>query len=190
MLFCVNTSPFAGREGDYLTSRQLRERLEREASHNVALTVQETDDPDRFRVAGRGELHLSVLIETMRREGYEMAVSRPQVITREVDGQVLEPYERVTLDLADEHQFRTYLFLRHHIDLRKIREIVGGCTAAGYNIVHSLVRFRNDLRSAAGRVGHRPKIGLGLVGRCSASWLANSRSRCAAAGTRSSRACP
>jgi len=104
MMFCVNTSPLAGKEGDYLTSRQLRERLTREASHNVALQVRETDDPDRFQVSGRGELHLSVLIETMRREGYELAVSRPQVITREVDGDILEPYETVTVDIEDQHQ--------------------------------------------------------------------------------------
>ena len=104
MMFCVNTSPFAGREGDYLTSRQLKERLWREASHNVALSVKETSDRDRFEVSGRGELHLSVLIETMRREGYELAVSRPQVITREVDGRVLEPYEDVTVDIEEAYQ--------------------------------------------------------------------------------------
>jgi GTP-binding protein len=104
MTFCVNTSPFAGRAGDFLTSRQLRERLWREASHNVALHVAETDDPDRFLVSGRGELHLSVLIETMRREGYELAVSRPRVITREENGRVLEPYEELTVDLDASHQ--------------------------------------------------------------------------------------
>lgn len=104
MLFCVNTSPFAGRDGDYLTSRQLKDRLFREATHNVALAVSETDDPDRFRVSGRGELHLSILIETMRREGYELAVSRPQVITQEVDGQILEPFEILTVDVEDVHQ--------------------------------------------------------------------------------------
>lgn len=104
MMFCVNTSPFAGRDGDYVTSRQLRERLQREALHNVALSVVETEDPDRFQVSGRGELHLSVLIETMRREGYEIAVSRPQVITREEDGKILEPYELVTIDVEDQHQ--------------------------------------------------------------------------------------
>jgi len=104
MLFCVNTSPFAGREGDYLTSRQLKERLLREASHNVALNVRETADPDRFEVSGRGELHLSVLIETMRREGYELAVSRPQVITKVQDGVVLEPYELVTADIEEAHR--------------------------------------------------------------------------------------
>ena len=104
MMFCVNTSPFAGREGKYLTSRQIRERLLREASHNVALVVRETNDPDRFEVSGRGELHLSVLIETMRREGYELAVSRPQVITREEDGVILEPYELLTADIEEAHQ--------------------------------------------------------------------------------------
>ena len=104
MLFCVNTSPFAGKEGKYLTSRQIGERLFREASHNVALQVEQTDDPDRFRVSGRGELHLSVLIETMRREGYELAVSRPQVITKEVDGKTHEPFENLTLDVEEEHQ--------------------------------------------------------------------------------------
>ena len=104
MMFCVNTSPFAGKEGDYLTSRQLKERLEREALHNVALRVMETEDPDRFEVSGRGELHLSVLIETMRREGYELAVSRPQVITREENGKVTEPYEMVTADIEEVHQ--------------------------------------------------------------------------------------
>ncbi|MDH3642147.1 MAG: translational GTPase TypA [Gammaproteobacteria bacterium] len=104
MMFCVNTSPFAGRDGTYITSRQLGERLQREALHNVALSVEETEDPDRFQVSGRGELHLSVLIETMRREGYEVAVSRPQVITREENGQTLEPYELVTADVEDRHQ--------------------------------------------------------------------------------------
>ena len=104
MLFCVNTSPLAGKEGKYLTSRQIRERLFTEASHNVALQVQETEDPDRFKVSGRGELHLSVLIETMRREGYEMAVSRPQVIYKEIDGHVREPYETLTLDVEEAHQ--------------------------------------------------------------------------------------
>ncbi|MDG2276960.1 MAG: translational GTPase TypA [Pseudomonadales bacterium] len=105
MLFCVNNSPMAGKEGKYLTSRQVRERLFTEASHNVALSVEETADPDRFRVAGRGELHLSVLIETMRREGYEIAVSRPQVIFKENEnGQIEEPYETLSLDVEEQHQ--------------------------------------------------------------------------------------
>ena len=104
MTFQVNKSPFAGKEGKYLTSRQIRERLDQELKHNVALRVEDTDDPDRFRVSGRGELHLSVLIETMRREGFELAVSRPTVIEREIDGVVQEPWELVTVDFEEEYQ--------------------------------------------------------------------------------------
>ncbi|MCH2334700.1 MAG: translational GTPase TypA [Pseudomonadales bacterium] len=104
MTFRVNNSPFAGQDGMYLTSRQIRERLYREASHNVALRVSDTKDPDQFRVSGRGELHLSVLIETMRREGYELAVSRPTVITRHQAGVTLEPWEAVSIDVDDVHQ--------------------------------------------------------------------------------------
>ena len=104
MTFRVNNSPFSGREGKYLTSRQLRERLLREASHNVALRIEETSDAERFRVSGRGELHLSILIETMRREGYEMAISRPEVILREVDGETQEPYESLVVDLEADYQ--------------------------------------------------------------------------------------
>ncbi len=104
MTFQVNKSPFAGREGRFVTSRQIRERLERELVHNVALRVEETDDPDRFRVSGRGELHLAVLIENMRREGFELGVSRPEVIIREVEGVKQEPYEQVTVDVEDQHQ--------------------------------------------------------------------------------------
>ncbi|NCO19253.1 MAG: translational GTPase TypA [Gammaproteobacteria bacterium] len=104
MTFQVNDSPFCGQEGKYLTSRQLRARLYQEASHNVALQVNDTADPDQFDVAGRGELHLSVLIETMRREGYELAVSRPRVRKREIDGEIMEPYEQVVLDLDEQFQ--------------------------------------------------------------------------------------
>ncbi|MCW8847796.1 MAG: EF-Tu/IF-2/RF-3 family GTPase, partial [Sedimenticola sp.] len=104
MTFQVNTSPFAGKEGKYLTSRQLKDRLERELIHNVALRVEEGTDPEKFKVSGRGELHLSILLETMRREGYEMAVSRPEVIFREVDGEVCEPYEQLTVDVEEDDQ--------------------------------------------------------------------------------------
>ena len=104
MSFGTNTSPFAGRDGRFLMSRQLRERLYREAIHNVALRVEDTEDPDVFLVSGRGELHLSVLLETMRREGYEIAVSRPHVITREQDGVVEEPWELVAVDIETRHQ--------------------------------------------------------------------------------------
>jgi len=104
MNFQVNTSPFAGREGKFVTSRQIRERLYRELQSNVALRVDDTEEPDVFRVSGRGELHLTILIENMRREGYELAVSRPQVLTRTVDGEVHEPYEALTVDVEDTHQ--------------------------------------------------------------------------------------
>ena len=104
MTFQVNTSPFAGKEGKFVTSRNILERLEKELVHNVALRVEETDNPDRFRVSGRGELHLSILIENMRREGFELAVSRPEVIIKEEDGQLMEPYETVTIDVLEEHQ--------------------------------------------------------------------------------------
>ncbi len=104
MTFQVNTSPFAGKEGKYLTSRQIRDRLDRELLHNVALKVEDTSDPDRFKVSGRGELHLSVLIENMRREGFELGVSRPEVIIKEVDGELQEPFELVTIEVEEEHQ--------------------------------------------------------------------------------------
>ncbi|MGI9329928.1 MAG: translational GTPase TypA [Gammaproteobacteria bacterium] len=104
MTFQVNKSPFAGRDGKFLTSRQIGERLDRERQHNVALRVEPTEDPDKFKVSGRGELHLSVLIETMRREGYELAVSRPEVIELEVDGHWSEPWEQLTVDFEEQYQ--------------------------------------------------------------------------------------
>ena len=104
MTFQVNTSPFAGKEGKYVTSRNILERLQTELIHNVALRVEETGDPDKFRVSGRGELHLGILIENMRREGYELAVSRPEVILKEENGQVLEPFETLTVDVEEKHQ--------------------------------------------------------------------------------------
>ncbi|TEU30280.1 translational GTPase TypA [Alkanindiges illinoisensis] len=104
MTFQVNNSPFAGKEGKFVTSRNIRERLERELIHNVALRVEDTDSPDRFKVSGRGELHLSVLIENMRREGFELGVSRPEVIMKEIDGVLNEPFENVTFDVEEQHQ--------------------------------------------------------------------------------------
>jgi GTP-binding protein len=104
MTFEVNTSPFCGQEGKFVTSRQIRERLTREVMHNVALRVEDTENPDKFRVYGRGELHLGVLLENMRREGYELAVSRPRAVVKEIDGEMKEPYESVTIDLDDKSQ--------------------------------------------------------------------------------------
>lgn len=104
MTFQVNDSPFAGQEGKFVTSRKIRERLQTELLHNVALRVEDTEDPDKFRVSGRGELHLSILIETMRREDYELAISKPEVILREEGGEQLEPYERLTVDVEENNQ--------------------------------------------------------------------------------------
>ncbi len=104
MTFQVNDSPFAGKEGKFVTSRNIKDRLDRELIHNVALRVEQGDSPDKFKVSGRGELHLSVLIENMRREGFELGVSRPEVIQRIVDGEIQEPYEQVVIDIEDQHQ--------------------------------------------------------------------------------------
>jgi GTP-binding protein len=104
MTFETNTSPFFGKEGKFVTSRQVRERLQRELLHNVALRVEDTEDPDKFRVYGRGELHLGILIENMRREGYELAVSRPQVVVKAVDGERQEPWEQVAVDIEERSQ--------------------------------------------------------------------------------------
>jgi len=104
MTFQVNNSPLAGQDGKYITTRNIQERLERELIHNVALRVEEGESPDKFRVSGRGELHLSILIETMRREGFELGVSRPEVIVHEVNGVKEEPFEQLTIDVEEQHQ--------------------------------------------------------------------------------------
>ncbi|GAG15245.1 unnamed protein product, partial [marine sediment metagenome] len=103
MMFGVNTSPFAGREGKYCTSRQLRERLYRELETNLSLKVQDTEAPDVFLVSGRGELHLAILIETIRRQDYEFEISKPEVITKEIDGKLMEPVEELTIDTREEY---------------------------------------------------------------------------------------
>ncbi|WP_369856148.1 translational GTPase TypA [Candidatus Thalassolituus haligoni] len=104
MTFQVNDSPFAGKEGKYVTSRNIKDRLDKELIHNVALRVEPGDSPEKFKVSGRGELHLSVLIESMRREGFEMGIGKPEVVQREIDGVLQEPYEQVVIDVEDEHQ--------------------------------------------------------------------------------------
>jgi GTP-binding protein len=104
MIFGVNTSPMAGREGQYVTSRQLRDRLHKELLGNVSIRLEDTDSPEQVRVVGRGELQLSILIEMMRREGYELQVSRPEIVTREVNGQVVEPVETLMIDVPEDYQ--------------------------------------------------------------------------------------
>jgi GTP-binding protein len=156
MTFETNTSPFAGRDGKFVTSRQLRERLYREAVHNVALRVEDTDDPERFLIAGRGELHLSVLLETMRREGYEMAVSRPKVITRLNDeGVQEEPWELVTLDVETRHQGATMEQLGERGgDLQEMLPDGAGRVRLDYRVPsRGLIGFQSDFRSMTSGTG-------------------------------------
>src|SRR5680860_803518 len=155
MTFEVNKSPFAGKEGQFLTSRHLRERLERELKSNVALKVAYTDDPDRFEVSGRGLLHLSVLLENMRREGYEMAVSRPRVITREVDGRLHEPYEMLIADVEDAHQGAVIDNLNQRRgQLRHIEPDGQGRTRLEYMVpARGLIGFHTEFMSIASGTG-------------------------------------
>lgn len=159
MIFQVNTSPFAGRAGKFLTSRQLRERLERELQHNVALRVEDTDTSDCFRVSGRGELHLSVLIETMRREGYELAVAQPQVIVKEINGERFEPYEILIADVEEQHQGTIMEALgRRHADLTNIANPGDGRVRLEYMIsTRGLLGFQSEftlLTSGTGLLHH------------------------------------
>ncbi|MGH8500960.1 MAG: translational GTPase TypA [Gammaproteobacteria bacterium] len=155
MTFEVNKSPFAGKEGQFLTSRHLRERLERELKSNVALKVMYSDDPDRFEVSGRGLLHLSVLLENMRREGYEMAVSRPRVITREVDGRLHEPYELLIADVENVHQGAVIDNLnRRRGQLRHIEPDGQGRTRLEYLVpARGLIGFHTEFMSVTSGTG-------------------------------------
>ncbi len=155
MFFCVNTSPFCGKEGKFVTSRQILDRLKKELVHNVALRVEETEDPDAFRVSGRGELHLSVLIENMRREGFEMAVSRPKVIFRDIDGRKQEPFEQVTLDIEEQHQGSVMeaLGLRKG-DLRNMQPDGKGRVRLDYAIPsRGLIGFRTEFMTMTSGTG-------------------------------------
>ena len=155
MTFQVNKSPFSGKDGKYLTSRQIRERLDTELTHNVALRVEETSDPDKFRVSGRGELHLSILIENMRREGFELAVSRPEVIYHEINGQIHEPWEQLTVDFEEEHQGTIMTKLADRKG--KLIEMIPdgkGRVRLDYNIpTRGLIGFRTEYLSATSGTG-------------------------------------
>ena len=149
MTFQANTSPFCGREGRFVTSRQVRDRLMREAIHNVALRVSETEDREKFRVSGRGELHLSVLLEQMRREGYELAVSRPVVIFKEIDGERCEPFETLTVDLDSENQGAVMEALgARGADLKDMQPDGRGRVRLDYVVPsRGLIGFQSEFRS-------------------------------------------
>ena len=155
MNFRVNNSPFAGREGKYLTSRQLRERLMREASHNVALKVEDTENPERFKISGRGELHLSILIETMRREGYDLAISRPEVILHETDHGLEEPYEQLVVDLESDYQGAIMQRLgERRAELQNLQPDGKGRVRLDYIIpARGLIGFQSEFRTLTAGTG-------------------------------------
>jgi GTP-binding protein len=175
MTFQVNSSPFAGKEGKYVTTRNIKDRLDKELIHNVALRVSETDNPDKYRVSGRGELHLSILIENMRREGYELAISRPEVIMKVVDGQEQEPFESLTVDIEEEHQGKIMERLGERKgDLKNMVSDGRGRVRIDYIIpTRGLIGFRSDFLSTTSGTGlmyhsfdhYGPKINQSLGGR-------------------------
>ncbi len=159
MTFSVNSSPFSGKDGKFLTSRQIDERLQRECLHNVALRVEQLGDSDKFRVSGRGELHLGILIENMRREGFELSVSRPEVIIREIDGVDCEPYEQLTVDVEEQYQGQVMEALgKRKADLKDILPDSRGRVRLDYEIPsRGLIGFQSEfmtLSSGTGLIYH------------------------------------
>jgi GTP-binding protein len=155
MTFQVNTSPMAGREGKFVTSRQIRDRLMRELQSNVALRVDETADADVFRVSGRGELHLTILVENMRREGYELAVGKPQVLTKTIDGEVHEPFEALTVDVEESHQGAVMEALGvRRAEMRDMSNDGRGRVRIEYRVpARGLIGFQNDFMNATRGTG-------------------------------------
>jgi len=155
MTFQVNDSPFAGLDGKYVTSRNIKDRLDRELIHNVALRVEPGTTADKFKVSGRGELHLSVLIENMRREGFELAVSRPQVIRKEIDGVVMEPYEILVIDIDEQHQGKVIEELgRRKAEMTEMSNDGKGRTRLNFNIpTRGLIGFRTHFLSMTSGTG-------------------------------------
>jgi GTP-binding protein len=155
MAFRVNDSPFAGKDGKFITSRNIRDRLDKELIYNVALRVENTQDPSEFLVSGRGELHLSILIETMRREGFELAVGRPQVILKEIDGVVCEPFEDLTIDVEAQHQGTVMEKLgERKADLTNMEPDGNGRVKLEFNIpARGLIGFRTEFLTATTGTG-------------------------------------
>jgi GTP-binding protein len=159
MNFCVNNSPLAGREGKFVTSRQLYDRLQRELQSNMALRVKETDEDGIFEVSGRGELHLTILLENMRREGFEMAVAKPRVVYKDIDGVKCEPYENLSIDLEDEHQGGVMEEIgRRRGELTNMESDGQGRTRLEYHIpARGLIGFQGDFMTmtrGTGLIGH------------------------------------